>query len=120
MTPLVYSLLDIFTVTLNEDTLNRLQWKDFGDGLSMARLASEGEAELVLYRVEADQPLVFLRHEHVGGEVYLVLSGSVEDEYGTYQEGDFVYLERGSIHRPRAIKGTMILVLWPNGVRLAD
>lgn len=120
MTPLIRPLLDLFTITLNEDALDRLQWKDFGNGLSMARLASEGEAELVLYRIESDQPLVFTRHEHLGGEIYLVLSGRVEDEFGTYDEGDFVYLERGSIHRPRAVRGTMILVLWPNGIRLAD
>jgi len=120
MTPLIRSLRDLFTITLNDAALARLQWKDFGNGLCMARLASKGEAELLLYRIESEQPLVFLRHEHLGGEIYLILSGTVEDEYGTYCEGDFVFLERGSTHQPRAARGTTILVLWPNGIRLVD
>ena len=120
MSPLTRPLADLFSVSLNQEALNRLEWKDFGSGLCMARLARKGAAELVLYRVESDQPLVFSRHEHIGGEVYLVLSGSVEDEYGTYRDGDFVYLECGSTHRPRAVRGTVILVLWPNGIRVID
>jgi len=120
MSPLIRSLVDLFSVTLNEEALSGLDWKDFGNGLFMVRLAREEDAELVLYRIESDQPLVFLRHEHLGGEVYFILSGSVEDEYGTYDEGSFVFLEHGSIHRPRAVGGTMILVLWPNGVRLVE
>ena len=120
MIPLVGSLLELFPITPNNAALDRLEWKEFGNGLCMARLAREGEAELVLYRVESDQPLFFPRHEHIGGEIYLVLSGSVEDEYGTYEKGDFVYLERGSVHRPRAVRGTIILVLWPNGISIVD
>jgi len=120
MSPLHRSLLDILSIQLNQDALTRLEWRDFPNGLRMARLAKEGEAELVLYRIESAQPLVFLRHEHVGGEGYLVLSGSVEDEFGTYHAGDYVYLDQGSIHRPRAEGGTVILVLWPKGVRVVE
>jgi anti-sigma factor ChrR (cupin superfamily) len=120
MSPLARSILDLFSINLNREAFAGLQWKDFHNGLLMARLAREGNAELILYRVDSDQPLAFLQHEHTGGEVYLVLSGTVEDEFGTYHAGDFVYLERGSIHRPRAAGGTVILVLWPNGVRVVE
>lgn len=120
MTPLHRSVLDIFTVTLNQEALARLEWRDFSNGLFMVRLARQGDAELVLYRIDSAQPLTFLRHEHIGGEAYLVLSGSVEDEFGTYRAGDFVYLESASVHRPRARGGTVILVLWPRGVRVRE
>ena len=120
MSPLRRSLLDIISITVEEEALAGLEWKDFENGLFMARLARHGDAELVLYRVESRQPLTFLRHEHVGGEAYLVLAGTVEDEFGTYRAGDYVYLERASVHRPRACGGTVILVLWPNGVRVVE
>lgn len=120
MNPLRRSVLDIFSIHLNREALDRLKWKDFRNGLLMARLAKEGDAELVLYRIEAEQPLVFLQHQHVGGEIYLVLSGSVQDEFGTYHAGDYVYLDQGSIHQPRAAGGTVILVLWPKGVRVIE
>jgi anti-sigma factor ChrR (cupin superfamily) len=101
--------------------LARLSWKDFGNGLFMARLAREGKSEFVLYRIEADaDPKAFLRHEHIGGEFYLVLKGGIEDETGAYTEGDIVFLNPKSVHAPRARGETLVLVLWPEGVRLVD
>ncbi len=88
------SLKDLIKIQLNDEALERLQWKDFGKGLSMARLAREGARELVLYRIKANaDPNAFLKHEHVGGEFYLVLKGSIEDETGVYTDGDIVYLD---------------------------
>ena len=88
----------------------------------MARLAREGKRELVLYRIAADAaPDAFLRHEHVGGEFYLVLKGAIEDETGSYGAGDIVYLDPKSVHTPHTPRGkgeTIILVLWPEGVRI--
>ena len=85
----------------------------------MASLAREGTQELVLYRIAADAaPDAFLKHEHVGGEVYLVLQGKIADESGEYEPGELVYLNANSVHTPRAIGDTLVLVLWPGGVRL--
>jgi anti-sigma factor ChrR (cupin superfamily) len=85
----------------------------------MARLAKEGKRELVLYRIAADAaPDAFLKHEHVGGEFYVVLKGRIEDETGRFEQGDLVYLDADSIHTPRATGDTLVLVLWPEGVRL--
>jgi anti-sigma factor ChrR (cupin superfamily) len=115
------SLKDLLTVQLNEEALEKLQWKDFHNGLSMARLAREGKQELVLYRVQAGaEPDAFLKHEHLGGEFYLVLKGSISDETGIYSAGDIVYLEANSAHTPRAEGETIVLVLWPGGVRIVD
>ena len=113
------SIKDIVDIQLVEDNIDRLSWHDFGNGLSMARLAKEDERELVLYRIAADAaPDAFVKHEHRGGEFYLVLKGRIEDETGRFEKGDVVYLDAHSVHTPRAIGDTLVLVLWPEGVRL--
>jgi anti-sigma factor ChrR (cupin superfamily) len=113
------SIKDIVDIRLVEDGIDRLAWRDFGNGLSMARLAKEGKRELVLYRITADaDPNAFLKHEHVGGEFYLVLKGKIDDETGQFERGDLVYLEANSVHTPRATGDTLVLVMWPEGVRL--
>ncbi len=115
------SLKDLIKIQLDDEAINKLQWKDFGNGLSMARLAREGARELVLYRVQADaDPKAFLKHEHVGGEFYLVLKGSIKDETGVYSAGDIVYLDPQSVHTPRGIGETVVLVLWPQGVKILE
>jgi anti-sigma factor ChrR (cupin superfamily) len=115
------SLNDILRIELNAEALDRLSWRDFGNGLAMARLAREGKRELVLYRIAANAASdAFLKHEHIGGEFYLVLKGRIADETGEYVEGDMVFLDPQSVHRPRAIGDTIVLVLWPEGVRIID
>ncbi|HEY6365682.1 MAG TPA: cupin domain-containing protein [Candidatus Binatia bacterium] len=115
------SLNDILRIELNAEALDRLSWRDFGNGLAMARLAREGKRELVLYRIAANAASdAFLKHEHIGGEFYLVVKGRIADETGEYVEGDMVFLDPRSVHRPRAIGDTIVLVLWPEGVRIID
>jgi anti-sigma factor ChrR (cupin superfamily) len=121
MTLLTRNLKDLIKIQVDDEALDRLSWKDFGNGLFMVRLAREGKSELVLYRIEADaDPRAFLRHEHVGGEFYLVLKGAIGDETGTYTEGDIVYLDPKSVHTPRGVGATIVLVLWPEGVRVLE
>lgn len=121
MTPLRYSLKGLVKVEVNDVALQKLEWKDFGNGLSMSRLAREGSRELVFYRIEAGAaPDAFLRHEHIGGEFYWVLKGAIQDETGLYEEGEVVYLDPHSVHAPRALGETVVLVLWPEGVKLSD
>ena len=115
------SLNDLLNIDLNPDGLAALQWRDFGNGLSMSRLARAGERELVLYRIAAGASAdAFVKHEHIGGEFYLVLQGKIADETGEYEKGDIVFLDPHSIHTPRAVGETLVLVLWPAGVRLVD
>jgi anti-sigma factor ChrR (cupin superfamily) len=113
------SIKDIVEIRLLQDGIDRLAWRDFGNGLSMARLARQGTRELVLYRIAANAPSdAFVSHEHLGGEFYLVLQGKIADESGEYEAGELVYLEANSVHAPRAVGDTIVLVLWPGGVRL--
>ena len=115
------SLNDFLSFQLDETALNRLTWRNFGNGLEMSRLAREGKRELVLYRIAADaSPDAFVKHEHLGGEFYLVLKGKIGDETGEYETGDVVFLDPQSVHTPRAAGETVVLVLWPAGVRLVD
>jgi anti-sigma factor ChrR (cupin superfamily) len=115
------SLKDILRFELNLGALDQLQWRDFGNGLAMSRLARQGKHELILYRIAANAASdAFLKHEHIGGEFYLVLTGKIADETGEYVEGDLVFLDRQSVHKPRAVGDTMVLVLWPEGVRILD
>ena len=115
------SLRELLKIEVNSSALDGLPWKDFGNGLYMSRLDREGERELVLYRVKADaDPKAFLRHEHLGGEFYLVLRGGIQDEYGKYEEGDIVFLDPGSVHTPRNLGETIVLVLWPSGVKVLE
>jgi anti-sigma factor ChrR (cupin superfamily) len=115
------SLNDILRIDLNADALDRLSWRDFGNGLAMSRLAREGKRELVLYRIAAKAASdVFAKHQHIGGEFYLVLKGKITDETGEYLEGDVVFLDPQSVHKPRASGDTVVLVLWPEGVRIID
>lgn len=115
------SLLDFIKIELDDDAVARLPWRDFGNGLMMARLARQGRRELVLYQIRAGaRPDAFLKHEHIGGEIYLVLKGRIADETGEYKAGDFVFLDVKSVHSPRAIGDSLVLVLWPEGVRIID
>jgi len=115
------SLNDILTFEVDDAALDRLSWRDFGNGLSMARLARENNGELVLYRIREDaSPDAFLKHEHLGGEFYLVIKGKIVDDTGEYERGDVVFLPPQSAHTPRAIGETLVLVLWPAGVRILD
>ena len=115
------SLNDILRIDLNAGALDQLQWRDFGKGLSMSRLAREGKRELILYRIAANAAAdAFLKHEHIGGEFYLVLRGKIADETGEYVAGDLVFLDPQSVHTPRAVGDTVVLVLWPEGVRIVD
>ena len=121
MSVLRYSIKGLLRFDMNTEAVDGIQWKDFGNGLSMARLAREGNRELVFYRVRAGAaPDAFLKHEHIGGEFYLMLKGKIVDETGEYEEGDVVFLDPESVHTPRAVGDTLILVLWPQGVRIID
>ena len=121
MSVLRYSIKDLVRIDLNSEAVDRLQWKDFGNGLSMARLAREGNRELVFYRVrDGAAPDAFTKHEHIGGEFYVMLKGKIVDETGEYEEGDVVFLDAKSVHTPRAVGDTLVLVLWPEGVRIVD
>ena len=95
-----------------------VSWKDFGNGSRIGKLARNGNVGLVLYHISADAPdTVFGAHTHTGGEMYLVLEGETYDDDGTYPKGSLVWMRPESRHLPKTRGDTLILVLWPDGVR---
>lgn len=55
----------------------------------------------------------FSAHTHTGGEEYLVLSGTFQDEHGDFPVGSYVRNPPQSSHTPSASDGATILVkLW--------
>ena len=97
-----------------------VKWRDFGTGVRLGKLAKEGNTSLVLYDVVSEVDIeAFMPHSHPGGETYLVLEGEVYDEDGTYPPGSIVWMEPGSTHTPKTKGQTLILVLWPDGVKAA-
>jgi len=114
-------LNDFLQLALDEAALDRLEWRDFGKGVRLGKLAREGKAGLLLYRIAEDAPRdAFAPHRHVGGEAYLVLKGVIADSTGRYPKGSFVWLPPGSHHAPWAEGETIVLVLWPEGVEVGN
>jgi anti-sigma factor ChrR (cupin superfamily) len=119
MAVLRFDLTPFLKMDLCASSLASLSWKELGEGLSIARLATEGKATLLLYRIqESAGEDAFRLHEHLEGEFYLVLQGEIQDEFGRYRKGEIVYLGPKSRHLPRAIGETVVLVLWPGGIRM--
>jgi len=115
-----HDLSDWLSIGFDSEWLEEnIRWKDFGTGVRLGRIAREDSTSLVLYdadpevEVEAFQP-----HMHPGGEVYLVLEGEVYDEFGTYPKGSIVWMDPKSEHNPKTRERTLILVLWPDGVKI--
>jgi anti-sigma factor ChrR (cupin superfamily) len=114
------NLSDWLTLDFDREWLEaNVRWKDFGTGVRLGRLAREDNTSLVLYDADAEVEVeAFQPHMHPGGEVYLVLSGEVYDEFGTYPAGSIVWMDPGTEHNPKTRERTLILVLWPDGVKI--
>jgi len=112
-------LSDWMSVSFDREWLEEnIRWKDFGTGVRLGKLAREGSTSLVLYDCAAEVEVdAFMPHMHPGGEVYLVLEGEVYDEDGTYPKGSIVWMNPGTQHTPKTRENTLILVLWPDGVK---
>src|SRR4051812_16039306 len=55
----------------------------------------------------------FSPHVHGGGEEFLVLSGTFQDEHGDFPTGSYIRNPRGTRHTPRSEPGCVIFVkLW--------
>jgi anti-sigma factor ChrR (cupin superfamily) len=103
----------------DEEALDNLEWRDLGTGLELFKLARQGQASLIMYRVASGAPKdVFAPHRHVGGEAYLVLKGAIADESGKYPAGSLVWLPTDSHHQPWAEGETVVVILWPEGVKV--
>ena len=119
--PFSHGLSDWLSMSVDRDWINEnVKWRDFGTGVRLGKLAREDGLSLVLYDVVSDVDVdAFMPHSHPGGEAYIVLEGEVWDEDGTYPTGSLVWMNRETTHTPKTRGKTLILVLWPEGVKAA-
>ena len=90
----------------------------FGTGVRLGKLKREEKTSLVLYEAQSEVEVdAFMPHSHPGGECYVVLEGEVWDEDGTYPTGSIVWMDPESAHTPKTRGKTLILALWPQGVK---
>ena len=115
-----HDLSDWLTIGYDSEWLEEnIRWKDFGTGVRLGRIAREDSTSLVLYDADPEVEVeAFKPHSHPGGEVYLVLEGEVYDQFGTYPKGSIVWMDPNSEHNPKTREKTLILVLWPDGVKV--
>lgn len=72
------------------------------------RIGDEVARATSLVRFDARTSFPF--HVHGGGEEFLVLSGTFEDESGAYGEGTYVRNPPGSAHAPMTLTGCTLFV----------
>ncbi|WP_299006493.1 ChrR family anti-sigma-E factor [uncultured Shewanella sp.] len=60
------------------------------------------------------------RHTHKGFEITLLLQGSFEDEMGTYQAGDFIWLNDEHTHQPVSKSGCVCLTVSSDALKFTQ
>ncbi len=116
-----HDMSDWLGFNINKEWLEEnISWKDFETGVRLGKLKREDKCSLVLYDADSEVTVdAFMPHMHPGGEAYLVLEGEVWDDEGTYPTGSIVWMNRETTHTPKTRGKTLILVLWPEGVKAA-
>jgi anti-sigma factor ChrR (cupin superfamily) len=116
-----HDMSDWLSFNIDRDWLDKnISWRDFETGVKLGKLKREEKVSLVLYEANSEVTVdAFMPHMHPGGEAYLVLEGEVWDEDGTYPTGSIVWMNRETTHTPKTRGKTLILVLWPEGVKSA-
>jgi anti-sigma factor ChrR (cupin superfamily) len=92
-----------------------LPWEPFRDGVEIHRLYSTPDgrsAAFLRYAPGATLP----RHHHIGLEHILILTGSQQDERGSYQAGTLLVHPPGTSHTVRSRGGCVVLALWERPV----
>lgn len=94
-----------FTAPKALQKLENSDWKTLGK-LSRSRVQLDDvEARSSLLWIDAggEVPL----HTHKGFEITLLLDGSFSDDMGTYNKGDFIWLDGKHEHQPRTEEGCL-------------
>lgn len=87
-----------YTLPLAFRKFETLKWSGFGP-INRARIVSdEGDVRGSLLHIDKNGRIP--SHQHKGYELTLLLAGSFSDEHGSYQQGDFIWLEGGVTHSP--------------------
>lgn len=109
-----HDMADWLSFNIDEAWLEEnISWKDFGTGVRLGKLKREEKTSLVLYEAQSEDDVALATRVAVGHE------GEVWDEDGSYPTGSIVWMDPESTHTPKTRGKTLILVLWPQGVKAA-
>lgn len=105
-TPSLRSVAHLSTRPISLQRHEPKRWRQFGS-IRRGRLPSltEGKIRASLLDIAAGSQIP--THKHQGYELTLLLEGTFEDEHGTYQEGDFLYLDNANTHSPMTHDGCL-------------
>ena len=99
------------------DHSEHLTWEPFRTGIMLSRVhgdpAAAPAAALLRYEPGASVPA----HEHVGWEYIFVLSGSQQDDHGSYGRGSLRINPPGSRHGVTSVEGCLVLAIWERSVK---
>lgn len=90
-------------------TAERESYPSQVEGLTVSMLRDEKNGHTVSL-VEWEKGSAVRNHDHKNGEEILVLSGELQDQYGSYKEGTWLRFYPGIMHAPHAKKETKILL----------
>ena len=91
------------------NSLNAAPWQGVGK-VSRARFQfNDDERRLSLLKIDKGGQIP--QHTHTGIEITLLLEGSFEDDMGSYQKGDFIWLDKDHTHSPITQEGCVCLTL---------
>jgi putative transcriptional regulator len=100
-------LLDENSITLPSalSNLDVSHWQRVGK-LARSRVAlDDGALRSSMLQIDAGGQVP--HHTHNGFEITLLLDGSFSDEMGTYNKGDFIWLNGEHNHQPETIEGCL-------------
>jgi putative transcriptional regulator len=93
--------------------LGRLRWRSAWKGTSQFALVHANPHDRgFLVAARAPRQSGFPAHEHLGPEDGVILAGGYDDEFGSFEVGDYAVYEAGSRHQPETdrAEGCVILV----------
>ena len=112
-----FELNDLFHFAVHQD---QVAWEPYKKSVEIFRLYGDGitgpTAALVRYREHGQVPM----HEHVGYEHILILTGSQQDENGTFAAGTLVINPPGTRHSVYSEAGCIVLAIYEKPVRFLE
>lgn len=108
-------LRDVFSLRSKPEQLN---WQPFKDGVEIYPLYATEEQEGVSAALLRYAPGAKIsRHEHMGYEHILILSGAQSDENGDYPEGTLIISPANTSHSVKSESGCIVLAIWEKPVK---
>lgn len=87
---------------------HKADWHRYDHGIEVLPLHRHHEEQVVLVRLPASAPGI--PHAHPGGEEIFVVSGTLQDENGTYPAGTWLRQAPGTAHCPVALDDVLLWV----------